>query len=124
MPHSSPLRGRVAVITGASSGIGRACALELASMGANLVVNARRAERLDSLVGEINARAGDGWGRAVGVAGDCVEQQVIASLFGAAQREFGKEADLVVVNAGARSPLSSDDLARGDHPPEPAGRRD
>lgn len=112
MPHSSPLRGRVAVITGASSGIGRAVALELASLGAGVVVNARRAEKLASLAGEINARSNEGWGRAATVVGDCVEQPVIADLFETARREFGKEADLVVVNAGRGlrgSPMSSDD---------------
>jgi len=53
---NSPLRGRVALITGASSGIGRAVAIRLASDGLNLVLWARRMERLQELGGQIENR--------------------------------------------------------------------
>ena len=54
------LDGTVALITGASSGIGDATARQLAEHGANVVVVARRKDRLDTLVSEINAACG-GW---------------------------------------------------------------
>ena len=74
MPSSSPLRNRVAIITGASAGIGEATAVELSSLGADVVLNARRGENLHALAGELNSRAANGdHGKAAGVVGDCVE---------------------------------------------------
>ncbi|MGW2715538.1 SDR family NAD(P)-dependent oxidoreductase, partial [Streptomyces sp. NPDC001356] len=64
-----PLDGRVAVITGASSGIGEASAEHLASLGAKVAVLARRAERLDDLVARI---AKDG-GTALAIAVDVTD---------------------------------------------------
>ena len=88
-----PLNGRVGIITGATAGIGLATAQRLARDGARLVLNARRAERLDEVVREIGAE------RAIGVPGDCADAEVIAGMVGAAKMRFGP-LDLVVVNAG------------------------
>ena len=87
---------RVAVVTGATAGIGRAIALSLAKEGAAVVVNGRRAERLDALVAAIE-QAG---GRAIAVAGDAADQSVIDAMLDGAKFAFGREADLVVINAG------------------------
>lgn len=96
MSEIKQLKDRIAVITGASAGIGRASALALASQGAAVVVNGRRADRLDALVAEIESAGG----RAFAVAGDACEQSVIDAMLDGAQSAFGREADLVVINAG------------------------
>jgi NADP-dependent 3-hydroxy acid dehydrogenase YdfG len=92
------LEGRIAVVTGASSGIGEAVAREIVSRGGRVVINARREERLDALVLELNE--GRREAVAVGIAGDAAEDEVIASMLDAAGERFGGEADAVVVNAG------------------------
>ena len=53
------LAGRVALVTGASKGIGRAIALELAEAGADLVINARGSAALDTVAAEIRGRGRD-----------------------------------------------------------------
>jgi NADP-dependent 3-hydroxy acid dehydrogenase YdfG len=104
---SKELSGRVAMITGASAGIGEALARDFAARGARLVINARRAERLDALRRELEA---DGTA-CVAVPGDCADPAVVESLVAAPRGAFGAPADLVVVNAGrglAGSVLTSD----------------
>jgi NADP-dependent 3-hydroxy acid dehydrogenase YdfG len=56
---SGALAGRVALVTGASSGIGQATALAFADAGAKVAVIARRADRLEELVGKIDAGGGE-----------------------------------------------------------------
>ncbi len=79
------LQGKVAIITGASSGIGRAAAIQFAEAGANLVVNGRQTAELERLVAEIEAKGG----RAVAIAGDVVEENVHEKTVDAARRQFG-----------------------------------
>jgi NAD(P)-dependent dehydrogenase (short-subunit alcohol dehydrogenase family) len=81
----SALVDKVAIVTGASSGIGRATAKLFAQEGAKVVVAARRQAELDELVAEI---ARDG-GTALAVAGDIREESHAAALVEAATREFG-----------------------------------
>ncbi len=110
MTQQHPLSSRIAVVTGASAGIGRACALSLAAGGAKVVVNARRAERLRELVREIEAA--NGKGTAVAAPGDAADTGVIAAMLDAAKSNFGRDADLVLVNAGrglSGSPTTSDE---------------
>lgn len=79
------LENKVAIITGASSGIGRATALLLAAHGARVIVGARRQPELDTLVTEI-ATAG---GQAFALAGDVREQYYAQALVEAAVDRFG-----------------------------------
>lgn len=89
------LEGKVAIVTGASSGIGRAAAKLFASAGASVVVNARREELLDQLVAGIRA----GGGQAVAVAGDVADEGTHHACVAAARKEFGS-VDVAFNNAG------------------------
>jgi NAD(P)-dependent dehydrogenase (short-subunit alcohol dehydrogenase family) len=89
------LTGKVAIVTGASSGIGRATAKLFAREGASLVVAARGQPGLDSLVAEIEAAGG----QAVALAGDVRDEQLAKALVDAAMERFGG-LDIAVNNAG------------------------
>jgi 3-oxoacyl-[acyl-carrier protein] reductase len=93
--NAMTLSGRVALVTGASQGIGRACALQLAEAGATVAVAARNQEKLEELVDEIGAGGGNGAAFAVDVA----EEEQIKAAFKAAIAQFGK-IDILVNNAG------------------------
>jgi len=89
------LSGRVALVTGASQGIGRVCALKLAEAGGTVAVAARNQEKLHELVGEI---AGKG-GKAAAFVVDVGDEEQIKSAFKSVLAEFGK-VDILVNNAG------------------------
>ena len=90
------LDGKVAVITGASSGIGEATAEALAAEGASVVVAARREDRLEDLVERINGKDG---GKALAVTCDVTDEQQAHDLIERAKDEFGR-VDILVNNAG------------------------
>lgn len=89
------LSGRVAAITGASSGIGLAIAHHLARAGVAVMLGARRADRLDAAVAAIRA----GGGKAGRVTMDVVNEADVARLAAEAQQAFGP-LDIMVCNAG------------------------
>lgn len=99
---------RICVVTGASSGIGRAVAVRLARHGAKVVVAGRRADRLTALVVEL---AGQGR-RVVPFIGDMLQPSWTEELLAVAERQWGP-ADLAVLSAGRGLPgtvLTSDPM--------------
>src|SRR5246127_4662122 len=92
----SGLKGKVAVVTGASKGIGAGIAKELAAEGAAVVVNyASSKSDADKVVDEI-AKAG---GKAIAVQGSVAKKADVEKLFAGAEKAFGK-IDILVNNAG------------------------
>ena len=89
------LAGKVAIVTGASAGIGEAAARALAAEGAQLVITARREERLRSFVEEINAMGT----KAVYVAGDASDENTATETVQAAIDTFGR-IDILLNNTG------------------------
>ena len=89
------LEGTVALVTGASSGIGEATAHALASQGANVAVAARRLERLERLAEEI----GGGGHTALAIESDITDQEQAIAAVGRTVDELGR-LDIVVNNAG------------------------
>ena len=98
--NSNPFDGRVGIITGASSGIGRAVARALAAEGAAVVLAARRMERLEADVRELQAAGG----QALAVQTDVTRLDDVRALVNAAMNAFGR-VDILVNNAGIM-PLS------------------
>lgn len=94
------LTGRVALITGASSGIGRAAARLFAAEGARLLLAARREAELEQLAQEIRAGGGEAWA----LAGDVVDEAYAQALVQEARRRWGR-LDVAFNNAGTMGPL-------------------
>jgi 3-oxoacyl-[acyl-carrier protein] reductase len=89
------LTGRVALITGASQGIGRACALALAEAGANVALAARNEEKLASVVKEAEAKGV----KAAAFRMDVADEDSVKAAVKAAIGQFGK-IDILINNAG------------------------
>lgn len=89
------LKNKTAIITGASSGIGRATALRFAQEGCNLVLTARRAERLEEVVQQCRALGAN----AVYYAGDAMTEQTAIDTVQLALDTFG-QIDILINNAG------------------------
>jgi 3-oxoacyl-[acyl-carrier protein] reductase len=89
------LSGRVALVTGASQGIGRGCALKLAASGATVVLAARNQEKLAELVREIET----GGGKAFAFPVDVADEEQVKTAFKSALGQLGK-IDILINNAG------------------------
>ena len=89
------VEGRVALVTGASQGIGRACAIELARAGAKVALCARKVERLQEVAKEIAANGGE----AEAIKMDVANEEEIKASVKAAMGRFGR-VDILVNNAG------------------------
>jgi NAD(P)-dependent dehydrogenase (short-subunit alcohol dehydrogenase family) len=102
------LTNKVAIITGASSGIGRASALLFAREGAKLVIGARGKERLDEVVDAIEAQGGE----AIAVVGDVQDESFAMELVATALSRF-KQLDIAFNNAGTLGEIiATQDLSR------------
>src|SRR4051812_46340690 len=102
----SRLDGQVALVTGASAGIGRAIVLALAEAGAHVAMVARRGERLEHVAEEARAHGVD----VLDHAGDLTEPSMVEALIDSVANRFGR-LDIVVNNAGGN--LGPSRLAEG-----------
>ena len=91
----SDLANKIAVVTGASRGIGAATARSLATNGAKVVVNGRDATAIDAMVADIQSKGG----RAIGIAADCTDFSAIEHLRERVEQEFGP-VDILAAFAG------------------------
>jgi NADP-dependent 3-hydroxy acid dehydrogenase YdfG len=101
----SDVKGKVVAITGASSGIGEAAARLLAAAGAKVVLGARRADRLESIAGDIRKNKGDVEVQAI----DVSKREDLALFVQKAQDRFGR-LDVLISNAGLMPLSPLDDL--------------
>ena len=100
MSHASfNLSNNIALVTGASSGIGETLAIGLADAGAKVVVAARRLDRLKALVNQIKGKGGD----ALAVEMDVTNRDSVNAAFAKAEQAFGT-IDIVINNAGVADP--------------------
>ncbi|MEM7328943.1 MAG: glucose 1-dehydrogenase [Pseudomonadota bacterium] len=90
------LAGRVALVTGASSGLGKHFAGVFSQAGAKVVLAARRTDRLQALAAEIEAAGGE----ALAVAMDVTKADTIQAALDATIARFGRPADIIVNNSG------------------------
>ena len=99
---SDNIKGKVIVITGASSGLGEASARLLSAQGASLALGARRIDRLESLADELNGNGG----KAIAVATDVTDCGQVKKLADIAVQTYGR-IDVIINNAGLmpQSPL-------------------
>ncbi|WP_394437443.1 SDR family oxidoreductase [Streptomyces sp. SGAir0957] len=105
----SGIQGKVIAITGASSGIGEATATYLAEKGAQLVLGARREDRLRSVVEGITAKGGT----ATGLVVDVTRREDLQRLTETALDRYGR-LDVLVSNAGTMAVSPFDDLRQDD----------
>ena len=92
---SEQLRGKIAIVTGASNGIGRGIAETFAAEGATTVLAARRETLLDEVAAGIKARGGE----ALSLPTDLTREDAVIALFATVQKTFGR-LDVLVNNAG------------------------
>ena len=99
------LKGKIAIVTGASNGIGRGIAEMFAAEGAKTVLVARRAALLDEVVAGIKANGGE----ALALAADLTREDEIVALFATVQKTFGR-LDVLVNNAGISTHRDTEDI--------------
>ena len=108
----SGLQGRVALVTGASSGIGEATASMLAQAGAKVAISARRAERLDALATKLRSMGAE----VLVLAADLADLEAAQRVVHDTEAHFGR-LDILVNNAGVMylEPIDTADMGRWQH---------
>ncbi len=106
------IAGRVALVTGASSGFGEATAVELAKAGVKVALSARRVDRLNDLKSRIEAAGGE----ALVIESDLAKEAEAIAAVRATEDHFG-QLDILINNAGVMylEPVATADLARWRH---------
>jgi NAD(P)-dependent dehydrogenase (short-subunit alcohol dehydrogenase family) len=99
------LQGKVAIVTGASNGIGRGIAETFAAEGAKTVLVARRAALLDEVSAGIKSRGG----QALPAPADLTQEAAVAALFAFVQKTYGR-LDVLVNNAGIATHMNTEDI--------------
>src|SRR5205823_4849306 len=105
-----PLKGKIALVTGATRGIGRAIALMLLKEGCSVAICGRRHDAVDQTVRELSNETG---GKVAGKAADVRNIEEVSQLFRFVDREFGG-LDVLVNNAGVGVFRSVSDLSVED----------
>src|SRR5215510_11385154 len=100
------LQGKIAIVTGASNGIGRGIAEVFASEGARTVLVARRAALLDEVAAGIRAKGGE----ALPVPTDVTQEAQVAALFATVIKTYGR-LDVLVNNAGVPTHINTEDIS-------------
>ena len=99
------LQGKIAIVTGASNGIGRGIAETFAAEGAKTVLVARRAALLDEVAAVIKSRGGE----ALPVPSDLTKEEAVTALFALVLKMFGR-LDVLVNNAGIATHRNTEDI--------------
>jgi len=102
---SEQLRGKIAIVTGASNGIGRGIAETFAAEGAKTVLVARREDLLDEVAAGIRARGGE----AISVATDLTHEDAVIALFTTVHKMFDR-LDVLANNAGIATHKETEDI--------------
>ena len=102
---SKQLQDKVAIVTGASNGIGRGIAETFAAEGARTVLVARRAQLLDEVASGIRSRGGE----ALPVPADLTQEAAITALFATVTKTYGR-LDVLVNNAGVATHINTEDI--------------
>ncbi len=89
------LHEKVAIVTGASSGIGEATAIALAEQGATVVLTARRLDRINEIMNQINTQGG----KAIAIQTDITKKEQVLQMVDEVNTKFGR-VDILVNNAG------------------------
>ena len=100
------LQDKIAIVTGASNGIGRGIAETFAAEGAKTVLVARRAEKLDEVAAGIRAKGGE----ALSVPTDLTKEAQVTALFAKVKQTYGR-LDVLVNNAGVPTHINTEDIS-------------